>query len=87
MIAFARMLVEPALRAGMSVPPDPDDFKRAAFPHFAVFCHVQLGAPMPYPSAAWDNAKLIAALSDEEVKMVSIEDLIERGLATGYSTP
>lgn len=85
MIAIPIMLVSPAEKAGMKVPEDPDNFKREDYTHFFIFLTVQLGAPMPYPSAHWDNAKLIASLSDEEVKSVTYQQLLDKGLAVGNS--
>lgn len=85
MIAFPGMLIMPAEKAGMKVPIDADDFDPKAFPHFDVFIKVQVGAPMPYWSAHWDNAKLIAKLSDEEIKIITYDQLLEKGFAVGNS--
>lgn len=54
------MLVNPAKAAGMKVPDDPDNYNKEEYPHFFVFEVCQLGASMPYPSCAFDNASLIA---------------------------
>lgn len=86
MIAFAGMLVEVARGVGMKVPEDPEQFRAEDYPHFAVFATVQLGAPMPYPSAL-DNATLIAGLSDSEIRLVTVDQLLERGLAVGPVLP
>lgn len=83
MIAFAGMLMSAAEKAGMKVPPNADEFDRDEFPHFNVFCAVQLGASMPYPGCHWDNAKLIADLSDDEIKTITHTELVDRGLAVG----
>lgn len=88
MIAFPGLLVGPAEEAGIKVPPgDPDtlEFDRAEFPHWYVFVTMQLGASMPGPTAHWDNAKVVATLSDEEIKTATPEQLIERGFAIGFS--
>lgn len=85
MLAFPMMLVDPAEKAGMRVPDNPDDFDETEYPHFFVFCQVQLGSPMPTPVAHWDNAKVVAELTEDEIKTTTFEDLIERGLQIGYS--
>jgi hypothetical protein len=85
MIAFARMLVSAAQKAGMSVPEDPDSFKESkeAHPHFFVFCMLQLGRPVRYHGEHWhwDNAKLIAEIPKEEIMKLTLEDFIARGLS------
>jgi hypothetical protein len=83
MIAFAGMLVDAAEKAGIKVPPNPDDFEREDFMHFFVFSTVQLGAPMPWPGAHWDNAQMIAQISDEEIRQITYQELLDRGLAVG----
>lgn len=85
MIAFPGMLVACAEKAGMKVPPDPNDFSPEEYPHFNIFCTVQLGAPMPHFSAHWDNAVIVAAIADEQVKTITYGQLLEQGLAVGYS--
>jgi hypothetical protein len=83
MIAFAGMLVAAAEEAGMKVPEDPDNFDQEEFPHFDIFCKVQLGASMPSMSAHWNNAKLIAGLSDEKIKTITYTEILEEGLEVG----
>lgn len=83
MIAFPSMLVKPAKAAGMETPLDPGTWEdeKDNFPHFFVFCAVQLGARMPSPNSHWHNAEVIAQISDEEILTVTLEDLIARGLS------
>jgi hypothetical protein len=89
MLVFASMLENPAKKAGISVPPDPDNFEaeKEVFPHFFVFCAMQLGAPMPHASAHWENAKVIAAIPENELKTLSGDDIIGRGFQIGFSQP
>lgn len=49
------------------------------YAHWHVFCTVQLGRPMQH-GEQFENAKVIAALSDEEIKTVTLEQLINKGL-------
>jgi len=81
------MLISPAEKAGMKVPPDVNDFEGGEYPHFAVYCNIQLGSPMPHPTAHWDNAEVIAAVSDDKIKSVTFNDLVAAGLAMGFPWP
>lgn len=86
MIAFPGMLVQPAKDAGMKVPDDPEDFDKDSYPHFYVYVLVQLGAPMPFPSAHYENAKVIASIPEEEIVKISYQELLEKGFAEGDSS-
>jgi len=78
MIAFPGMLVPAAEKAGMPVPPDPDDFSREKYPHFQVFCTAQLGRAVTH-GEQWENAEIIAKFTDEEIVKATLEDLIAKG--------
>jgi hypothetical protein len=80
MLAFEALLVRPAKAAGMKVPADPEKFDEDAYPHFAVFLNVQLGAPMPSPTAPEANARLIAELPEKVVRKITHRQLLDRGL-------
>lgn len=80
MMAFPSMLTEAAVQAGMKVPENPDDeFDREQFPHFAVFCVLQLGRPINW-GEHWENAKVIMKFDEEMLKKAELSDFIERGL-------
>lgn len=83
MLAFPSMLLTAAEEAGMKVPvlSETDDYDRGEFPHFAVFCAVQLGRPMNFMDEHWGNALVIATIPDEEIRNVSLNDLLSRGLS------
>lgn len=81
MMAFPDMLVGAAEKAGMKVPPNPDDFDPKEYPHFQVFCNAQLCRRMSNMGEHWGNAKIIAAISDEDIFKVSLADLLEMGLS------
>ena len=87
MIAFPGMLVEPAKKAGIKVPEDPDNYEPMDFVKFYVLCKVQLGQPMPSPTSHWENAEVIAAISDEKIKTVTYQELLDFGWAAGYACP
>ena len=79
MLAFPSMLVAPAKDAGMKAPPDADNFPQEEYPHFAYFCALQLCRRMQ-PGEQWENAKIIAAVSDDEIKTMTLEGFLARGL-------
>lgn len=83
MIAFAGMLVGAAEKAGISVPDDPDKWEEAreTHPHFYVFCAVQLARPMVSLNEHWTNAEIIAAIPNNEILEVTLEQLLARGLS------
>lgn len=88
MIAMPELLAEPASDAGISIPdeiPEDLDSIRETHTHFFVYCMMQLGAPMPSPTSHWENAKVIAQLSDEEIIKVTPAILEEKGFAIGMS--
>lgn len=79
MLAFPSMLLSAAEKAGMPCPPNPDKFETEEFPHFHVFCNVQLGRAMEWDEH-WENAKVLARIPVEELKLLTLEDLLEKGL-------
>ncbi len=79
MMAFPGMLVGAAKKANMNVPDNPDDYDQEQFPHFDVFCKVQLGRRM-VPGEHWDNAEIIASISKEEIKTITLEGILAKGL-------
>lgn len=80
MIAFPGMLVSPAKEAGMKTPDDPDNFDPDKFPRFHIFCIIQIGKPMPWPTTHWENAKIVADLTDDEAKTVTIAEMLVKGI-------
>ena len=85
MLAFPGLLVGPAKAAGIKVPPDPETYPKEEFPHWHAYVVMQVGAPMPFPGAHWENAKVVAALSDAEAKTITQKELLERGFSIGLS--
>jgi len=81
MLAFPSMLENPAIQAGMSVPLNSDDFdkNKEKYPHFFVFCLMQLGRSMPRPSSHWDNAKIIAEIPIEKISSITIGEILDLG--------
>lgn len=92
MIAFPGMLLGPAHEAGIKTPPDnvvDDDnkFDPQEYPHWMVFCNLQLGSSMPTPTAHWENAKVIAAIPEDKIRTMTYQDIMELGFQIGNSTP
>ena len=74
MLIFPGMLIDPARRAGMAVPDNPDNFEASQYPHFTVFCNYQLGRSM-LPGDHWENAKVIANLALDKVTTITYKEL------------
>lgn len=87
MLAFADMLIGPAKEAGMKVPDDVHNYDRSEYPHFLVYCEIQIGRPMPHTDSHWTNAKIIAAIPDDKIKTVNYEDVMELGIEIGRPIP
>ncbi len=87
MLAFPSMLVKPAEEAGIKTPEDPDNFDAVEFPHFQVFCHMQLGQPMPDPSAHWENAKVVAKIPNDKILSITYDEILGIGFSIGFSKP
>ena len=84
MMAYPGMLASAAEKAGMKVPPNPDgEWKVEEFPHFNIFCVVQLGRRIRW-GEHWENAKVVAAIPEDKLDTITLMDLIESGLE--YST-
>jgi hypothetical protein len=84
MIVFEGMLVPAAKEAGMKVPEDPNDFKDEDYPHFAVFCSLQLCREMDWNEPG-HNAKVLMEFTEEEIKTATLEEVMEKGfLIKGY---
>jgi hypothetical protein len=80
MIAFPGMLIAPAKEAGMKIPENADNFNSEEFPHFKVFCFVQLGRPMPFPTSHWENAKVVASIPQEKIFTITAGELLDMGI-------
>jgi len=79
MYVFPGMLVAAAEKAGMKVPDNPDNlssWEDEVYPHFFVFCQVQLGCAVHW-GEHWNNAKVISEIPDNEIMLITIEELVE----------
>lgn len=85
MIAFPELLVEPARKAGIKIPDDLVDYVADDYPHWHVYCIMQLGTPMPTFTAHWQNARIIAKIPQDKINLVTADKIIKMGFAIGFS--
>ncbi len=79
MIMVNAGLLPAAKAAGMKVPDDPEDYDRQDYPHWHGFVSLQVGVAMRGAHVHWENAKVMAAVSDEEIKEITALQLEDRG--------
>lgn len=79
MIILDTALVAPAEEAGISIPYPIYDYDSNIFKHWDVFLKMQIGRPMPSANSHWENAKIIAGISDENIRLVTPNDLDRLG--------
>lgn len=80
MLAFPDMLVPSAESAGMKVPKDTESFDANEFPHFFVYREIQIGRPIVGNTSHWENAKIIAGVTDDKIRLVTYSELLEMGI-------
>jgi hypothetical protein len=78
MMVYPGMLVDAAQKAGMKVPPDPDNYDKAEYPHFDYFCLLQLARPIKW-GEHWNNAKILAEIPIEKLNKMTINQFVEQG--------
>lgn len=79
MIGFSEMLRAPATEAGIRVPRNVERYDHKRYPHFAVFVTMQIGRPMPWPTAHFENAQLIAGIPASKIKKLTLGDILAMG--------
>lgn len=87
MLAFPEMIEPAAKNAGISVPNDLENYDKNDYPHWFIFCQLQLGAPMPHCQAHFENAKVIADIPTENLKTMTVDDFDDAGVVIGYPIP
>jgi hypothetical protein len=85
MFCFAEMLLPHIKDSKISLPEDLNVYSRRRYPHWHIFKATHLGVAID-PSTLAGNADIVAKLTDEEVKTVTIEDLIAKGMHVSNST-
>jgi hypothetical protein len=79
MFIFPSMLIPAASAAGMKTPGDADNYDPTEYPHFFVFCKLQLGKRMHNLGEHWEHAKIVAAVSDEHICTITLAEMIALG--------
>lgn len=85
MLIFPSSLIPAAKEVGMKYPKSdidtgPYDFLQ--FPHFRVYCNMQLCRPMVW-GEHWGNAKIIAAIPEDKIRTITIDEI----RALGFQMP
>lgn len=86
MITLESLIVPAAEDAGIKMPPSalwdqkkPEGYTEE-YPHFSKFAELQLNRRLHIPDEAWANAKVIAAIPEEQLKTMHPLDFIGAGL-------
>ena len=80
MLTFAGQLAGAATHAGIPVPPDPENYAPEAWPYWHVFVTAQLNRPLTSWLEPTENAHVIAAIPEAEIRSVTAEELKARGM-------
>lgn len=65
--------------SNLKLPKDFEKYNREEYPHFYIFIELHCARPININTLK-DNANIIASISDEEIKKVTIEQLLKMGL-------
>lgn len=79
MLAFPKMIIQHAEKAGIKVPPDVDNYKPEDYTHWHVFCNLQLACPLVSWDEPWTNAEVVAKIPANEIKTITMEEIEQRG--------
>ena len=79
MIVFPSLLAGPAEEAGINLPEDLENYDVNNYLHWHVFSTLQLGRPMPSADAHWENAKVIAKIQGDKIRVVTERDVEKLG--------
>jgi len=78
MFAFPSMLFSACDKAGIKHPKDADNYDADEYPHFHVFCKLQLGRRMQI-GEHWENAKVIASIPEDEIRTITLPEILAKG--------
>ena len=82
---FPKMFANHIMDSDLKQPQDFDNYNPEEYPHFHVFMLLHLANPIDVMTLK-DNANIIAKVSDEEIKNITIEQLFNMGLWIENST-
>lgn len=83
---FAEMFKNHIDDSNLKMPENFEEYDPEEYPHFHVFMIMHLGQLIEI-SALKDNANIISAISDEDIKKITPEDLFNLGLELGHGIP
>ena len=79
MFAFEEMFHNHIKNSGMLIPENSKTYNPFEFPHYYVFMNLHCGQTIN-TDHLYDNAKLIASIPFEELKDMTLQDFINKGL-------
>ena len=82
MFAFPNMFGPHIKHSNLKQPDDFESYDPEQYPHFHVFMIAHLCQPIDI-HALEDNANIIAAIPEDEIKKVTFEQLIAKGIVYG----
>lgn len=82
MFMFPGMFYNYIKDSRLKMPDDFEDYNPEEYPNFHVFMFIHLGRPLDIV-ALEDNAKIIADISEDIIKSVTLNDLMKRGVVFG----
>jgi hypothetical protein len=72
------MLKQAAIEADMKIPDDLDNYYRDNYPHWWVYCYLQLDVPITWGNH-WKNAKIIVSIPEDKIKKMTAFDIFDMG--------
>lgn len=75
---FPEMFLNYIEGSGLKIPKDLKNYDPQEYPHYSVFEKLHLGIPIDIYSLH-DNAKIIAKLTNDEIKTITLNQLIDKG--------
>jgi hypothetical protein len=75
---FPNMFLNHIKNTGLKIPSDLENYNPEEYIQYHIFMLLHLGVPIDVFSLKY-NAEIIAKLSDEESKTITLEQLIEKG--------
>ena len=82
MFMFPGMFYNHIKDSKLKMPSDFENYNPEEYPHFHVFMLAHLGQPIDIPELE-NNANIIAEIPEEDIKSVTIDDLMEKGVVFG----
>lgn len=84
MIINSALLIDPALKAGIKVPDDITTYDPEEYPHWDIYCVVQLELNS---NSNFTNAKIIAKISEDKLKTLTWKELLKLGFEVNIPIP